>query len=139
MRLNVSYICWFSIKKYYFENKLKECIGKPEQLWKALKSLGLLNKISSCEVSALKVKKTFQHDTNVVLDGFKDCYSNLTENLLKKLPKPTKNFNLNTVFQHFKGITQSNSFNLANFSASTILTILKNTKFLKQLAWRMVF
>ena len=105
----------------------------------SVKSLGLLNKISSCEVSALKVKKTFQHDTNVVLDGFKDCYSNLNENLLKKLPKPTKNFTLNTVFQHYKDITQSNFFNLANFSASTTLTILKNTKYLKQLAWRMVF
>ena len=33
-------------KKDYFENKLNECIGIPKELWKALKSLGLPNKIS---------------------------------------------------------------------------------------------
>ena len=73
----------FNKKKYYFENKLNECIGKPKHLWKALKSLGLPSKTSSCEVSALKVNKTVQHDTNLVLSGFKDYYSNLTGNLLK--------------------------------------------------------
>ena len=37
----------FNKKKDYFENKLNECIGKPKELWKALKSLGLPNKTSS--------------------------------------------------------------------------------------------
>ena len=79
-------------------------------------------------MSALKVNKTVQHDTNLVLSGFKDYYSNLTGNLLKKLPKPSNIFNLNSVFQHYKGIIQSNSFNLATVSENTILTVLKNTK-----------
>ena len=57
------------------------------QTWK---SLGLPNKISLCEVSALKVNKTVQHDTNLVSDGFNDCYPNLAGNLLKKLPKPPR-------------------------------------------------
>ena len=56
------------------------------KLCKALKSLGLPKKIS-CEVSAWKVNKTVQHDTNLVLGEFKDYYSNLTGKLLKKLPK----------------------------------------------------
>ena len=30
----------FNKKKYYFENKLNECIGKPKELLIALKSLG---------------------------------------------------------------------------------------------------
>ena len=118
----------FNKKKDYFENKLNECIGKPKELWKALKSLGLPNKTSSCEVSALKVNKTVQHDTNLVLSGFKDYYSDLAGNLLKKLPKPPNKISLNTVFQHYKGIIQSGSFNLATVSENTILTILKNTK-----------
>ena len=70
----------------------------------ALKSIGLPKKISSCEVSRLKVNKTTQHDTNIVLGGFKDYYSNLPRKLLKKLPKPPNKFTLNTVFQHYKGI-----------------------------------
>ena len=61
MRLNIRCITWFSIrKKDYFENKLNKCIGKEKELWKALKSLGLPNKISSCEMNALKVNKTVQ-------------------------------------------------------------------------------
>ena len=38
----------FNKKKKFFENKLNECIGKPKELWKALKSLGLPKK--SCHV-----------------------------------------------------------------------------------------
>ena len=79
-------------------------------------------------MSALKVNKTVQHDTNLVLCGFRDYYSNLAGNLLKKLPKPPNKFTLNIVFQHYKGIIQSDSFNLATVSENTILTIFKNTK-----------
>ena len=92
-----------------------------------MKSLGLPNKISSCEVSALKVNKTVQHDTNLVLDRFKDYYSNLAGKRLKKLPKPSNKFTLNTVFQHYKCIIQTDSFNLATVSENTILNILKIT------------
>ena len=53
----------FNKNKYYFENKLNECIGKPKKLLKGLKPLGL-PKISPCEVNALKVNKTVQHYTN---------------------------------------------------------------------------
>ena len=118
----------FNKKKDYFENKLHERIGKPKKLWEVLKSLSLPNKTSSCEVSALKVNKTVQHDTNLVLGVFKDYYSNVAGNLLKKLPKPPNKFTLNTVFQHYKGIIQSDSLNLATVSENTILTILKNIK-----------
>ena len=78
-------------------------------------------------MSGLKVNKTVQHDTNLVLSGFKDYYSNLAGKLLKKLPKPPNKFTLNTVFQHYKGIVQTDSFNLVTVSENTILNILKNT------------
>ena len=42
---------------------------------------------------------------------------------------------MNAVFQHYKGIIQSDSFNLATVSESTILTILKNTKVSKAAGW----
>ena len=74
-------------------------------------------------MSALKVNKIVQHDTNLVLGRFKDYYSHLAENLFEKLPKPPNKFTLNTVFQHYKGIIQSDSFNLATISENTILTI----------------
>ena len=82
-------------------------------------------------MSALKVNKTVQHDTNLVLGGFKDYYSNLAGKLLKKLPKLPKKFTLNTVFQHYKCIIQTDSFNLSTVSESTILNILKITNLSK--------
>ena len=40
-------------KKQFFENKLKECISKPKDLWKAIKSLALPNKSVGCIVGVL--------------------------------------------------------------------------------------
>ena len=70
-----------------------------------------------------KVNKTVQHDKNFVLGGFKDYYSNLAGNLLNKFSKTPNKFNLNIVFQHYRGITQSDSFNLATVSESTIFIL----------------
>ena len=77
----------FDKKRSFFEKKLSESIGKPKDLWKALKSLGLPNKISSCEVSALKINNTVEHNANSVLEAFKNYYSTLAENLINMLPK----------------------------------------------------
>ena len=77
-------------------------------------------------MSPLKVTKTVQHDTKLVL-GFKDYYSNLARKLLKKLRQLPNKFTLNTFFQRYKGIIQTDSFNLATVSGNTILNILENT------------
>ena len=39
---------------------------------------------------------------------------------MKKLPEPANKFTLNTVFQHYKGIIQSDSFNTATVSENAI-------------------
>ena len=97
----------------------------------SLKSLGLTNKTSSCEVSALRVNKTVQHNTGIVLGGFKDYYSNLAGNLLKKLPKRPNKFALNkkALFRVLK------RHYLACVSEKTILTSFKIPTYLKQLVW----
>ena len=77
-------------------------------------------------MSALNVNKTVQHDANLVLGGFKDYYSNLVGKLLKKLPKPPNKFTLNTVFQDYRDIIQTDSFNLSTVSENTILNIFSN-------------
>ena len=38
-------------------------------LWTALRSLGLPSKTSSCEVNALTIKNTVEHNVNSVLEG----------------------------------------------------------------------
>ena len=48
-------------KKEFFENKLKECIGKPKDLWKAIKSLGLPNISGGCIVGAFVENQIVKH------------------------------------------------------------------------------
>ena len=65
-------------KKEFFENKSKECIGKPEDLWKAAKSLGLLNESSWCIDGTFPENQIVKHDTKSIWKIFKIFYSNLT-------------------------------------------------------------
>ena len=84
------------------KKKLSESIGKPKDLWKALKPLGLPNKISSCEVSALKINNTVEHDGNPILDGFTNYYSTLAENVANMLPKAPSKYSINTVIKYYE-------------------------------------
>ena len=51
-------------KTEFFKNKLKECISKPKDLWKAIKSLGLPNKSGGCIVGALAENQIMKHDAS---------------------------------------------------------------------------
>ena len=62
----------------------------------AIISLGLSNKTSPSEVSALKINNTVEHDVNSVFEGFKN-YSTLTEKLVKML----LNHLINTLLTHY--------------------------------------
>ena len=81
-------------KNEFFENKLKERIGKHKDLWKVIKSLGLPNKSGGCIVGALAENQIVKHDTKSILKTFKSCYSNLAGNLLAKLPKSPNRYTI---------------------------------------------
>ena len=87
-------------KKEFFENKLKECIGK--DLWKAIKSLGLPNKSGECIVGALAENQIVNHNTKSILKTFKSFSSNLAGNLLAKLPKLTNRYTIKFVSDYYK-------------------------------------
>ena len=84
-------------KKEFFENKLKECIGKPKDLWNAVKSLGLPSKSGRCIVGALTENQIVKHDTKSILKTFKSFYSNLAGNLLVKLRQIDTQLNLSLI------------------------------------------
>ena len=94
-------------KKKFFENRLNDSIGKPKELWKALKSLGLPSKTSVCGTTALKVKNKTRFKTKSTLDVFKNYYSTLADNLLKKLPTPP-----NSTIQYYIHFIQTDAFHL---------------------------
>ena len=70
------------------------------------------NKISFCEVSALKINNTVEHDANSVLEGFKNYYSTLAENLVNMLLKAPNKYSVNTVIKYFEHMIQGSHFNL---------------------------
>ena len=86
------------------------------------------NTLSSCEVNALKINNTVEHDANSVLEGFKNCYSTLAENLVKMLPKAPNKYSVNTVIKYYEHMIQGCHFNLINVSKNSFMTILKATQ-----------
>ena len=93
-----------------------------------MRSLGLPSKTSSCEVNALKINSKVEHDFNSVLEGFRNYYSTLAENLVKMLPKPTNKYSINSVIKYYEHMILGDYFHLASVSENSILTILKATQ-----------
>ena len=85
----------------------------------------MLNKFSSCEVSALKINNAVEHDGNSVLGSLKNYYSTLAENLVKMLPNK---YSINTVIKYHVHMIQCYHFNLTSISKNLILTILEATQ-----------
>ena len=114
-------------KKKFFENRLNDSISKPREFWKALKSLGLPSKTSVCETTALKVKNTTSFETKSTLDVFKNYYSTLADNLLKKLPAPPKRYTFNSVIQYYRHFIETDAFHLTYTMEIDMEKILRST------------
>ena len=93
-----------------------------------MRSLELPSKTSSCEVNALKINSKVEHDFNSVLEGFRNYYSTLAENLVKMLPKRTNKYSINSVIKYYEHMILSDYFELASVSENSILTILNATQ-----------
>ena len=57
-------------KKAYFESKLTENIGKPKELWKSLKSLGLKFDRSISIINCLENNKSANFDVKEIANDF---------------------------------------------------------------------
>ena len=118
-------------KKEFFENKLKECIGKPKDLWKAIKSLGLPNKSGGYIVGALEDNQIVKHDTTSILKTFKSFYSNLAEDLLAKLPKSPNRYTIKLVSDYYEKLSLLENFELVSITKGSMFNIMKNVEVTK--------
>ena len=75
-------------QKNFIAEKLNQNIGKPKELWKSLKSLGLPSKQQSSSTICLEKDGILSFDHKANAEIFKDFYSNLASDLVKKLPNP---------------------------------------------------
>ena len=118
-------------KKEFFENKLKEYIGKLKDLWKTIKSPGLPSKSGRCIVGALTENQIVKHDTKSILKTFKSFYSNLAGNLLAKLPKSPNRYTIKFISDYYKKLLLSENFKLDATTEGYLFNILKNVEVTK--------
>ena len=123
----------FNKKRSFFEKKLNESIAKSKDQWRVLKSLGFSYKTFSCEVNALKINNTVEHDANSVSEDFKNYYSTLAKNLVKMLPEVRNKYSINTVIKYYEHMIQGCHFNITSVSENSVLNILKATQVSKEL------
>ena len=115
-------------KKLYFEKKLQENIGKPKELWKAIKSLGLPSKNAAVSNICLKDKNgTLNFEDSSNANTFKSFFENLANDLVLKLPKAPNIYTLTKTLSYYRklGLT-SNSFNLSPISEEDMRKYLIN-------------
>ena len=80
-------------KRKFIEQKLNENVGKPKDLWKTIKSLGLPSKVSPSMNICLKNEKgNLIFDPKENANIFKNFFSNLANELLSKLPSSSSTF-----------------------------------------------
>ena len=115
-------------KKQYIKNKLDENLGKPKELWKTLKSLGLSEtKASGSKIGLAKKKDEISFDPKENSEIFKDFFANLASNLVSKLPPAPMKFGMNTVEAYYKNrISPKKDFSFSSTNESNILDLLKN-------------
>ena len=83
-------------KKSYFEEELPNNRNKPNEFWKALKSLDLSSDKTRKSKIFLKKDGTIQFEALENANTFKRFYSNLAGSLQEKLPKPPNKFTSQT-------------------------------------------
>ena len=115
-------------KKTFYHTKLKENIGKPKELWKTLKTLGLPSKKAPPTKICLKTNDTISFDDATNASIFKNFYSSLADNLVSKLPTAPKRFDISLLktFYEKNAKLPSSKFKLAQVSKEHILEILQN-------------
>ena len=113
-------------KKTFVVGKLNENIGKPKELWRSLKSLRLPSKQASSSTICLEKGGSLSFDSKTDAEIFKDFYSNLASDLLKKLPSSPNKFGKEKVKKYYKNISlDGKSFSFRPTTPASVLKLLQ--------------
>ena len=114
-------------QKNFIAEKLNQNIGKPKELWKSLKSLGLPSKQQSSSTICLEKDGILSFDHKANTEIFKDFYSNLASDLVKKLPNPPNKFGTGTVREYYKNLNlEEKSFTFEPTTHAVVLKLLED-------------
>ena len=81
--------------------------------------------------TALKVKNTTSFETKSTLAVFKNYYSTLADNLLKKLPTPPNRYTFKSIIQYYRHFIQTDAFHLTYTTKINTEKILRSTNLRK--------
>ena len=114
-------------KRKFYKEKLKENIGKPKELWQALKSLGLPSKKGSISNICLKKNDKISFDDKINANTFKDFYCNLASDLVEKLPPPSNRFEITSVRNYYQNMLEllPSKFSFSNVTEDFVFKLLK--------------
>ena len=115
-------------KSQFYNEKLKENIGKPKELGKALKSLGLPSKKGTISNICLKKDDNICFDDKTNVNTYKEFSCNLASDLVAKLPPPSKRIGLDTVRNYYHDILGllPSKFKFSNMTEDHVLQLLKD-------------
>ena len=110
-------------KKNFITNKLTENIGKPKDLWKTLKKIGLPSKVKAISNICLEKNGKISFDSKTNCEIFKDFFANLATNLVNNLPIPTNVLGIESINRYYANLNLQNQ----NFSLhSTTRDVIRN-------------
>ena len=113
-------------KKNFVIGKLNYNIGKPKELWKSLKSLGLPSQKSSSAMICLEKDGILSFDPKTNAEIFRDFYSNLANNLRKgSQPHQINMEKQQSIITTKKLNLRGKNFSFAPVAPATILKLLK--------------
>ena len=114
-------------KKNFVLDKLNQNTGKPKELWKSLKSSGLPSKQKPSSSLCQEKDGNLSFDPKANTEIFKDFYSNLADNLVKKLPSPPNKFGIETVKMYYQRLNLGRkTFSLKATSTSAVQQLLED-------------
>ena len=116
-------------ERYFYQEKLRENVGKSKELWKTLNFLGLPSKITPVSQVSLKDGETILFDEKTNNNSFKNFYANLALNLVNRLPHVPNKFDLRSVLAYYKRFlnTENQKFTFLPTSEDEILKLLTDT------------
>ena len=91
-------------KRKILQEKLSKNIGKPKELWKIIKKLGLPDKKAATTSLCLNTKKELTFSSRTIANNFKNYFTNLASDRVKKLPDATEKLGITSVHQYYKKI-----------------------------------
>ena len=115
-----------SKKRNFFSAKLTENAGKPKELWKTLRKLGVPSKEKSMPAISLKKDGKVIFDSKSICRIFKDFFANLSTNLVKDLPTPTNTFGMDSIQKYYSDLNlQNQHFTLQPTTNEVVLKLLE--------------